>query len=39
MSSHFYTCRDDYDSESEVEDEGKPLTQEELRARAMKGVS
>lgn len=30
---------DDYDSDAEAEEEGKPLTQEELRARAMKGIS
>ncbi len=32
-----FLSREDYDSEEE--DEGKPMTQEELRTRAVKGVS
>ena len=31
-------CSDGYESEEEGEEEGKPLAQEELRARAVKGV-
>ena len=32
-----FSLREEYDSDEE-EEEGKPLTQEELRARALKGV-
>ena len=32
-----FSPREEYDSDEE-EEEGKPLTQEELRARALKGV-
>lgn len=34
-----FVCREEHESEEEGEEEGKPLTQEELRARALRGVS
>ena len=40
VRTQMHAHRDDYDSESsEADDEGKPLTQDELRTRAIKGVS